>query len=223
METNTVPLASLADVRQELRRAARPKGRQAQEEALVEVRRLVAPRTPGGYRRDHLIEYLHAINDAVGALPRRHLVALARDMRLSMAEVYEVASFYHHFDVVDDDVTPAHLTVRVCEGLSCALAGHPDASTLQQLAGPGINVVAAPCVGRCEQAPAVLVGQQAVTHATVEAVAAAMAQTDGRAAGVKDHVGLDAYRAAGGELRAGWQEGGRRARRNHACGTARGR
>ncbi|HSV83957.1 MAG TPA: NADH-ubiquinone oxidoreductase-F iron-sulfur binding region domain-containing protein [Ramlibacter sp.] len=203
-EPNIASLASVAEVRQRLRHAARARGRPVREDALAEVRALIGPRPDDGHRRDLLIEYLHRINDAFGALPRRHLVALAREMRLGMAEVYEVASFYHHFDVLDDDAQPPRLTVRVCEGLSCTLAGAPDLEAVRRQCGPDVRVVAAPCIGRCEQAPAVLVGQQARGHADVAGVAEHVARacqapaTPGRAEGVTGHLDFDAYRAQGG-------------------------
>src|SRR2546421_4326549 len=113
----------------EARRAKRkvrpqPKGRVADPQALAEVRALLgdAPR-----RRDLLIEYLHRIQDTRGYITPAHIVALAQEMKLSMAEVYEVATFYHHFDVLaDGDAIPAPLTVRVCETLSCAMAGSAE-------------------------------------------------------------------------------------------------
>jgi formate dehydrogenase beta subunit len=135
-------------------------------------------------RRDLLIEHLHALNDANQGLHERHLVALAQLMRIPMAEVFEVATFYHHFQVIrDGDAAPA-LTVRVCDGLSCELAGGRallDAliERLPTLLGgpdsPQIQVITAPCVGRCEQAPVAVVHQLPVLHATVDAVEAALA------------------------------------------------
>ncbi len=130
-ETVSTPLASIDQMRQSLRRIAHPKGRQAQEEAVAQVRELIGERPPEGYPRELLIEYLHRINDAMGALPRRHLVALAREMKLGMAQVYEVASFYHHFEVIEDDQEAPALTVRVCQGLSCRMAGAPDVAAIQ--------------------------------------------------------------------------------------------
>ena len=107
--------------------------------------------------RDLLIEHLHKLNDAYRALHDRHLVALAREMNIPMAEVYEVATFYHHFEVLKGDATAPALTVRVCSGLSCELAGGADLlARLPALLGVAdVRVIAAPCVGRCEQAPVV--------------------------------------------------------------------
>lgn len=147
------------------------KGRHASPEALAEVTRLVGPPGPEGHPRDLLIEYLHRLNDAHHGLREAHLVALAQLMKLGMAEVYEVATFYHHFQVLPDAMPAPLHTVRVCESLSCQLAGG-DAlrAGLAACAPEGVQVLSAPCLGRCEQAPAVLVDQQAVAHASVEVI-----------------------------------------------------
>ena len=147
-----------------------PKGRRVDPQALEDVRKLLGkePR-----RRDLLIEHLHKIQDAYGQLPAAHLAALAHEMRMAMAEVYEVASFYHHFDIVKEGETaPAALTVRVCDSLSCEMAGAKDLlKKLPGLLGKEVRVIPAPCIGRCESAPAVVVGQNPVLGATPEAVA----------------------------------------------------
>jgi len=117
-------------------------------------------------RKDLLIEHLHAINDHYGQLRTDHLAALAQLLRLSETEVFEVASFYHHFELVTPQAdgsyaAPAALTVRVCEGIACELAGAQDLlARLPQILGTEVRVIAAPCIGRCEQAPAVAVGQR---------------------------------------------------------------
>ncbi|MDO8373062.1 MAG: NADH-ubiquinone oxidoreductase-F iron-sulfur binding region domain-containing protein [Polaromonas sp.] len=166
-----VALATLDDMRERIRRKSKLKGRQADEVSLAEVRALIGGRPEGGHRRDLLIEHLHQLNDAWRCLHERHLVALAREMNIPMAEVYEVASFYHHFEIVKGDGQAPGLTVRVCDGLACELAGAQDLlARLPALLGQEVRVVAAPCLGRCEQAPAVLVHQQALPLATVEAV-----------------------------------------------------
>ena len=146
-----------------------PKGRTFEAAALEEVRELlgVEPR-----RRDLLIEHLHRIQDATGHLSDRHLLALAHEMGLTAAEVYEVATFYHHFDVVKDgaDAPPA-LTIRVCDSIACELAGAADLlRELTDRLGSTVRVTAAPCIGRCEQAPAALVGDRPVGHATAAKV-----------------------------------------------------
>ncbi len=146
-------------------RRGQPKGRQVDSTALSEVRALLgdAPR-----RRDLLIEHLHRINDRHGRLASRHLAALAQEMGLSQAEVYEVATFYHHFEVVKEDVTPecgsrAPLVVRVCESLSCDMAGARELlARLPDLLGSQVRIVPVPCVGRCAQAPVAVVGQKPV-------------------------------------------------------------
>jgi NADH:ubiquinone oxidoreductase subunit E len=129
---------------------------------LREVReRSSARRPPDGHRRDLLIENLHCLNDAFHGLFERHLVALAAEMRLAPVEVFEVASFYHHFEILKDDAAAPALVVRVCAGLSCEMAGARDLlARLPVLLGADVRVVEAPCIGRCEQAPAVLAGQR---------------------------------------------------------------
>ncbi|WHZ12513.1 MAG: Tungsten-containing formate dehydrogenase beta subunit [Burkholderiaceae bacterium] len=183
-----------------MRRARRePKGRQPDDAAILRVRGLIGP---GPYRRDLLIEHLHRINDATGCLHEGDLVALAHLMNLPMTEVYEVASFYHHFDVVRDDVKPARLTVRVCDSLSCRLAGSADLlERLPALLGSDVRVVAAPCIGRCEQAPAVAVGLRALAQADAEAVFQASNEAVavvGSAKSATEYIAYDAYRAHGG-------------------------
>ncbi len=205
-ETPPVRFATPEAMRQRLRRAAGPKGRQPGEAALREVRGSIGAPPPGGHRRDLLIEHLHRLNDHFGGLHDHHLVALAREMNLAMAEVFEVASFYHHFEILREGETAPALTLRVCGGLSCRMAGAQElAARVRTLVGPEVRVVEAPCIGRCEQAPAALVGQQAVAHATAESLAAhAFGELHkprderGRAAGVSSHIGYGAYREAGG-------------------------
>jgi formate dehydrogenase beta subunit len=147
----------------------RPKGRPVEPQALAEVQALLGdePR-----RRDLLIEHLHKIQDHYGCLSAPHLVALAREMKLSTTEVYEVATFYHHFDVIKDGgAQPPALTVRVCDSLSCELAGAHDLLVkLKDALGPAVRVIPAPCVGRCEQAPVAVVGKNPVAQATLDGV-----------------------------------------------------
>ena len=146
-----------------------PKGRAVDAKALAEVQDLLgdAPR-----RRDLLIEHLHKINDRYGHLSATHLAALAEEMQLSLTEVYEVATFYHHFEVVKEGETPPPaLTVRVCDSIACELAGSENLlSKLPSLLGREVRVLHAPCVGRCEVAPCVVVGQNPVGNATPETV-----------------------------------------------------
>ena len=172
------------------------KGRQVDDVSLKEVQDLVGVDAP---RRDLLIEYLHLLNDAYRGLHERHLVALAKVMNIPMAEVYEVVTFYHHFEVIRDGDVAADLTIRVCNGLSCELAGASQLiEKLPQLLGnPKIKVIAAPCVGRCEQAPVAVVHQNAVVHATTESVTSAVA-SDQKWQSLPYYEDMDAYVADGG-------------------------
>ncbi|MBF6988006.1 MULTISPECIES: NADH-ubiquinone oxidoreductase-F iron-sulfur binding region domain-containing protein [Cupriavidus] len=198
MNQVVIPLEATGLGRQRKRR--QPKGRQVDAAALAEVRVALGdmPR-----RRDLLIEHLHCINDRYGQLAMPHLVALASELRLSMTEVYEVATFYHHFDVVREDAdgqiaAPPALTVRVCEGIACELAGaRALIDKLPALLGTDVRVIAAPCIGRCEKAPAALVGQNPVDGATADTVAAAV-QAGAVRHEPEPHIGYGAYRAAGG-------------------------
>ena len=178
------------------------KGRQPSDAARAEVRALIGPPPAEGHRRDLLIEHLHALNDHYQGLFERHLVALAAEMRLSMAEVYEVASFYHHFEVLRDDAAAPRLTVRVCQSLSCQLAGAGDLlARLPALLGTDVQVVPAPCIGRCEQAPAALVGQRSIGHATAQDIVSmsneAVAPVN-QALKAPETIAFEAYRQGGG-------------------------
>jgi NADH:ubiquinone oxidoreductase subunit F (NADH-binding)/NADH:ubiquinone oxidoreductase subunit E len=180
------------------RRGTRPslKGRQVEPQALSDVRALLgdAPR-----RRDLLIEHLHAIQDRYGRLDARHLAALAAEMKLALAEVYEVATFYHHFDIVKEGETPPPaITVRVCETLSCAMAGAEALrAELARSCGAGVRVVSAPCIGRCAHAPAAVVGKNPIDRATVASVLTAI--DDRRfTPEIPPYVDSGLYRAHGG-------------------------
>ncbi|BCO28181.1 hypothetical protein MIZ03_3078 [Rhodoferax lithotrophicus] len=168
----TVPLASADQLRasaQRVRRISQLKGRQVDTQALADVRALIGSVPSTGHRRELLIEHLHVLNDHYRALFERHLVALACDMRLPVVEVFEVASFYHHFDILRDDQTAPALTVRVCNSQSCAMAGSNRLlSDLTGTLGDAVRVLPAPCIGRCDQAPAALVGPHAVPQASVK-------------------------------------------------------
>ncbi|MFC3206348.1 NAD(P)H-dependent oxidoreductase subunit E [Aquamicrobium soli] len=183
---------------QERRRKDRgPKGRPLDDSALDEVRALLGSKER---RRDLLIEFLHLIQDKYGHLSAGHLRALAHEMRLAQAEVYEVASFYDHFDVVKEgEAPPPALTIRVCDSVSCMLAGAEAlVAALQKGADPAaMRVVRAPCMGRCAGAPAARIGDREVDHATVEGLLQMAASGD---IGVKvpEYAGLAAYRAEGG-------------------------
>ncbi len=189
-----------------------PKGRQVDDAALAEIQALLGERPR---RRDLLIEHLHLIQDAHGHLSAAHIRALAEEMRMSMAEIYEVASFYAHFDVVKEDETPPPaLTIRVCDSLSCEMAG---AETLKAALEGGLDpaevrVLRAPCMGRCDTAPVLELGHHHIDHATPEKVQAAIAAGHTHA-DLPDYQDLAAYRAEGGyatlaQLRAtgNWEE-----------------
>src|SRR3954466_5548055 len=178
-----------------MKRKARstPKGRQVNPQALDEVRALLGEESR---QRDLLIEHLHKINDRYGHLPAAHLAALAQEMRLALAEVYEVATFYHHFEVVKEgELPPAPLTVRVCDSISCELAGAQE--LLKMSLGAGVRVIPAPCVGRCEVAPCVHVGQNPVANATAEKVRQAVEKRE-LACPVTPYIGYAEYRKKGG-------------------------
>ena len=176
---------------------ATPKGRRVDPNAREDVAALLgdSPR-----RRDLLIEHLHKIQDRFGCLSAAHLVALAAEMKLAMTEVYEVATFYHHFDVVKEgDAAPPSITVRVCDSIACELAGsHQLLDTLPALLGTGVRVLHAPCVGRCETAPVAVVGQNPVPNATAEKIGSLVAAKAVEHPPSNTHIDYTAYRAQGG-------------------------
>ena len=179
------------------RNTAKPKGRQLDEQALEEVRALLGDRER---KRDLLIEFLHLIQDEYRCLQAKHIVALAHEMRLSQVEVYEVASFYDHFDVVKEDgAIPPPLTIRVCDSVACMMAGAESLiSGLESGIDPDtVRVVRAPCMGGCDVAPAARIGDREVGNATVEDLLefAGSGQTKVLE---PDYKRLDAYRAEGG-------------------------
>jgi len=148
-----------------------PKGRQIDPAALRDVQALLTdlPR-----RRDLLIEHLHLIQDHYGHLAAAHLVALAFEMKMALTEVYEVATFYAHFDVVKDGPPPPPVTVRICDSLSCAMAGAEKLlAALPGKLGKDVRVVRAPCMGACDRAPVCAVGHMQTFQCTLETVAAA--------------------------------------------------
>jgi NADH:ubiquinone oxidoreductase subunit F (NADH-binding)/NADH:ubiquinone oxidoreductase subunit E len=172
------------------------KGRPVDPQAQAEIRALLgdAPR-----RRDLLVEFLHRIQDARRCIGAAHVSALASEMKMAPAEVYEVATFYHHFDVVAaGEPPPPPVTVRVCDGLSCQLAGaHALLSGLRASAGPDVRVVNAPCIGRCEHAPAAVAGRCTIDEATASKVQDVLAKGD-LGALPTDAVRLADYRQGGG-------------------------
>jgi formate dehydrogenase len=179
------------------RRARRtPKGRQVDTDALADIQGLLTDRPR---RRDLLIEHLHLIQDKYGHLSAAHLAALAFEMKMALAEVYEVATFYAHFDVVKEDETPPPaVTVRVCDSLSCAMAGSEKLlSDLQAKYGQDVRVIRAPCMGACERAPVAAVGHVQTFNANVASVEAAV-KHGAHAHAATPEADFDAYRKAGG-------------------------
>ena len=195
-----VTLASAEEMALQLRQRRQLKGRQADEFTLQEVQHLLGIESDVlKQRRDLLIEHLHKLNDMHRGLHQRHLVALAKLMNIAMADVYEVATFYHHFEVIQDGDQAPEFTVRVCDGLSCDMAG---ASSLlgklqSSLGKDNVKVVAAPCVGRCEQAPVAVVHQHEMGHASAEHVIQAVRDRQIEAL-VPNYIDLNAYVADGG-------------------------
>ncbi len=175
-----------------------PKGRQLDDQALIDVRELLGDKPR---RRDLLIEHLHLIQDKFKCLSSDHLRALAEEMKLAQAEVYEVATFYAHFDVVrEGEQSPPDLTIRVCDSLSCELAGAQE--LLKELGdkyggGGKVRVLRAPCMGRCDTAPTLELGHNHIDHATVEKVEAAVESGDTHHK-MPDYQTFDAYKADGG-------------------------
>ena len=197
---SVVAFASPEDMALKIRQKSQLKGRQVNEIALEEVRALLQfDEDVLRQRRDLLIEHLHSINDYYRGLQERHLVALAKLMNIPMAEVYEVATFYHHFEIIRDGETAPQFTVRVCDGLSCDMAG--AASLLDKLKASlsqvNVKVAAAPCMGRCEQAPVAVVHQHEIGHASAEKVMQAV-QSQSVQAVVPDYIDFNAYVADGG-------------------------
>ncbi len=177
-------------------RRYQPRGRAIEADALADVRALLAGRS---LARDQLIEHLHRIQDRYGHLSAPHLVALASEMRLAAAEVYEVASFYHHFDPITERQTPPPpLTVRVCDSISCELAGAEALIAALHAALPThIRLQRVPCVGRCAAAPVAVVGQNPLGHASVEGVRA-LTDSGATAAPIPPAIDYNTYRAGGG-------------------------
>ncbi|MGA0055617.1 MAG: NAD(P)H-dependent oxidoreductase subunit E [Burkholderiaceae bacterium] len=194
MNQLVIPIAVEGATKERKRQA--PKGRRVDPAALQEVQGLLGEASRD---RAYLIEHLHRLQDHFGHLSSRHLAALAHELRLAQTEVYEVATFYHHFDVVrDGDAPPAALTVRVCDGLSCEMAGAQQLlERLPALLGKDVRVIHAPCIGRCEQAPAAVVHQNPIPFATEEKVVDAV-KRGARLHAPEPYTGLAAYVEAGG-------------------------
>jgi len=180
-----------------IRKRAKPKGRAVDPDALVDIQQLLGDRSR---QSDLLIEHLHLIQDHYGCISADHLVALAREMKLAPAEVYEVATFYHHFDVVKEgEARPAEITVRVCDSITCEMCGCDDlVDSLQQGLGDNVRIQRVPCVGRCYDAPVAVVGRNQIGHATFENVRTAVDTRDTLPAVPEETVHFEGYRAGGG-------------------------
>jgi len=176
---------------------AHTKGRQLDDQALADVQALLGDRPRA---RDLLIEFLHLIQDRYGHLSAAHMRALAEEMRLSQTEVYEVATFYAHFDPVKEgEAAPPGLTLRVCDSLTCEMMGAPALiEALNKAVDPSkVRVVRAPCMGRCDTAPVVEIGHRHIDHATADKIDAAIAGDDTHAV-IPDYQSFEGYVKAGG-------------------------
>ena len=197
---SVIAFASLEDMTLKIRQRSQLKGRQVDDVSLAEVQALLPwDGEVLKQRRDLLIEHLHKINDTYRGLNERHLVALAKLMNISMAEVYEVATFYHHFEIIHDGEQAPKFMVRICNGLICDMAGATSllGKLRASLGTDNIKVVEAPCMGRCEQAPVAVVHQHEIGHASVDKVLQAV-QSEAIQAAVPDYIDLNAYTAEGG-------------------------
>ena len=186
----------LADKRGK-RGRGKTKGRIVDINALLEVQSILGSTSRA---KDLLIEHLHKIQDKFGHLSAAHLVALASEMKLATTEVYEVASFYHHFDVVkENDTAPPALTVRVCESVSCEMAGANELiNALESSMSDGVRIQRVPCVGRCDKAPVAVVGQYTVDQADAESVKSAVNGGNTTQPMPTDSISFDSYKADGG-------------------------
>jgi formate dehydrogenase beta subunit len=178
-------------------RKGRARGRAIDRTATAELTELLAADLP--LRRDLMIEYLHRIQDTYGALHAKNIVALADLMKLAPTEVYEVATFYHHFDVVEDQHdTPPTITVRVCESITCAMFdSRALQSELEDRHGDDVRIQPVPCVGRCAEAPIAVVGMNPIEFATSAKVREAI-EGKSTAANMANYLDFDEYKKAGG-------------------------
>ena len=174
----------------------RPRGRKVDFDILSKLKSIL---DTVSYRRDHLIEYLHKIQDTQGAITKEYMTALANLMGISQTEVYEVATFYHHFDVVDNDEDkPAALTVRVCDSVTCEMNGAKElAKILDDYYKGTVRIQKVPCIGRCQSAPAAVVKFNPVDNATFEKVKKTV---DAKAyePAIPNYIEIDEYKSKGG-------------------------
>ncbi len=194
----TETIIKLKQSKRRKRKRGEPKGRQVSDTALSEIRDLLGDRPR---RRDLLLEHLHLIQDRYGHIAFDHCVALAQEMKISTSEVYEVATFYHHFDLVGDGQTPPPpLTVRVCDSISCQMNGcEALIETLEKnLNADEVRIQRVPCVGRCEQAPVAVVGTNPITTATSENVLTAIEQKSTKIPAITTHISYAVYKQKGG-------------------------
>ena len=178
------------------KKLGKQKGRLVDSEALMEVQKLLSDMP---LRKDMLIEALHLIQDEFHYLSAKHLVALAHVMKLAHAEVFEVATFYHHFDVIkENDAPPPPLTVRICDSLTCEMSGAKELTeSLKNVLGEGVRIQPVPCVGRCQNAPVAVVGKNPLDLATIESVQNAVNKKEVRPE-IPEYVGFSQYRDTGG-------------------------
>ena len=178
------------------KKLGKQKGRLVDSKALLEVQKLLSDMP---LRKDMLIEALHLIQDEFHYLSAKHLVALAHEMKLAHAEVFEVATFYHHFDVIkENDAPPPPLTVRICDSLTCEMSGAKELTeSLKNVLGEGVRIQPVPCVGRCQNAPVAVVGKNPLDLATIESVQNAVNKKEVRPE-IPEYVGFSQYRDTGG-------------------------
>ena len=178
------------------KKLGKQKGRLVDSEALLEVQKLLSGMP---LRKDMLIEALHLIQDEFHYLSAKHLVALAHEMKLAHAEVFEVATFYHHFDVIkENDAPPPPLTVRICDSLTCEMSGAKELTeSLKNVLGEGVRIQPVPCVGRCQNAPVAVVGKNPLDLATIESVQNAVNKKEVRPE-IPEYVDFSQYRDTGG-------------------------
>ncbi|MFT5259232.1 MAG: NADH:ubiquinone oxidoreductase subunit F (NADH-binding) [Saprospiraceae bacterium] len=177
------------------RKRRQNKGRPLNPEALIQIETLLSGRE---LKSDLLIEYLHLVQDEYKQLSLDHLLSLAHLLRIAPVKVHEVASFYHHFDVAQDGDQPADITVRVCDSISCEMAGAESLidSLKQTYKEPNIRIQRVPCIGRCAEAPVAVVGQNPVNHATVESITTHVSAGNTAAATIPST--MESYLAEGG-------------------------